>query len=237
MHENKGSGSFRGFLKEKGYYIALILCVAAIGISGYLYYRNTSADPSGQQALSADADTGANSSAEAAGQGDDAVSVIATKPQQTTPSSSGPEESTAPSQAPKKLTVMYPVEGETVNSYAMEVLSYNETTRDWRVHNGVDLAAAEGTNVVAAADGTVYTVYKDDSMGTTVVLQHEGGYTTKYASLADEVAVEAGDVVKMGDVLGQVGDTATVETALGDHLHFSVSLGGVSMDPMVFLGM
>ena len=234
MHDNKGSGSFRGFLKEKGYYIALILCVAAIGISGYLYYRNENADPKGQQSLSATVPAGTNPVSATAGKNDDAVSVIATKPAVTDPQN-GP---TAPSKEtePTKLKTMYPVEGETVSAYAMEELSYNETTRDWRVHNGIDLKASAGTDVVAAADGTVYTVYQDDSMGTTVVLQHEGGYVTKYASLSEDLAVQAGDTVKMGDVLGQVGSTALVETALGDHVHFAVTCDGKSVDPMECLG-
>ena len=53
MHENKGRGSFRSFVKEKGYYIALVLCVAAIGISGYVYYRNTKSPQKEQPSLSA----------------------------------------------------------------------------------------------------------------------------------------------------------------------------------------
>ena len=232
MHENKRSGSFRDFLKEKGYYIALILCVAAIGISGYLYYRNTSVDPQpGQEALSA-TDGAATAPVSNTGKDDAAVSVIATKPQAAAPQDTTP--STVATQ-PKKLATMYPVEGEAVGAYAMEELSYNETTRDWRVHNGIDLAAPAGTDVVAAADGVVYTIYTDDSIGTTIVLQHDGGYTTKYASLQEEVAVAVGDTVKMGDTLGQVGVTALTETALGDHVHFAVACDGKSVDPMEFL--
>ena len=40
MHENKGSGSFRSFVKEKGYYIVLFLCILAVGISGYIFVRS-----------------------------------------------------------------------------------------------------------------------------------------------------------------------------------------------------
>ena len=57
---------------------------------------------------------------------------------------------------------MSPVEGSAIYGYSMEALSYNQTTRDWRVHDGVDIAAQAGTAVCAAADGTVYAVYSDD---------------------------------------------------------------------------
>ena len=119
----------------------------------------------------------------------------------------------------------------------MDCLSYNETTRDWRVHNGIDIAAEAGTTVCAAAPGTVYTVFKDDTMGYTVVIRHEGGYATQYASLAENVTVEAGDVVKMGDAIGTVANTALLESAQGDHLHFSVTYNDQPMNPAAFLAM
>jgi murein DD-endopeptidase MepM/ murein hydrolase activator NlpD len=121
--------------------------------------------------------------------------------------------------------------------YAMNELSYNATTRDWRVHNGVDIAAEAGTQVCAAAAGVVYTVYEDETMGMTVVIRHDGDYTTKYSSLATEVSVSPGDEVALGQVIGCVGDTALLETALGDHVHFSVTCGDEVMDPAEFLSM
>ena len=128
-----------------------------------------------------------------------------------------------------------PLAGEITKDYAMDCLSYNETTRDWRVHNGVDIAAQEGTPVCAAADGTVYTVYNDETMGMTVVIRHDGGYITKYASLAEDVSVKAGDKVTAGQTIGQVGSTALLENAVGDHLHFSVTCNGELMNPKDFL--
>ena len=118
----------------------------------------------------------------------------------------------------------------------MEVLSYNQTTRDWRTHNGIDLAAEPGTAVVSAADGEVYTVYEDEQMGTTVVIRHDGGYTTRYCSLDAEVAVSAGQPVSMGQTIGTVGTTALMENALGSHVHFSVTKDDEPVDPMDFLG-
>ena len=96
--------------------------------------------------------------------------------------------------------------------------------------------APEGTAVVAAADGQVYTVYEDDQMGMTVVIRHEGGYTTRYSSLDAGVAVSAGQNVTMGQTIGAVGTSALMENALGHHVHFAVSRNDESVDPMDFLG-
>ena len=217
MSDKKTNGAWRG----KGYYIALILCAAAIGISGYVYYNQAGDDVTLQ-------DTGTPVAAT-----DGVQSTTTTKPAGT--QSTETTQSTQPTTG--KLATCAPVEGSTVADYAMEVLSYNETTRDWRVHDGVDIAAEAGTSVCAAAAGEVYTVYQDEEMGTTVVIRHDGGYTTKYSSLAEDVTVSAGDTVTMGQTIGTVGSTALMETALGDHVHFSVTKDDAAMDPAEFLAM
>ena len=215
MSKRKFSAKMNG----KGYYIALILCAIAIGISGYLYYRN--ANDTDKQMSNDPVDVVATEDLEA----------VATQPGTTEPSA----EATEPKPAEKSLKTAAPVTGETVAEYAMDCLSYNETTRDWRVHNGIDIAAEAGTPVLAAAAGEVYTVYDDETMGKTVVIRHEGGYTTHYASLGDDVAVEPGKTVALGEKIGTVGQSALMETALGDHLHFSVTLNDKAIDPAEFL--
>ena len=117
----------------------------------------------------------------------------------------------------------------------MENLSYNETTRDWRTHNGVDYAGAEGDPVCAAADGTVVSVTEDDLMGVTVVLRHQGGYETTYAGLQINPCVAKGDTVQLGQTIGAVGTTALAESALGPHIHFCVSYQDMPMNPQDFL--
>lgn len=228
MSNNKNGGIF-----GKGYYIALILCAAAIGISGYVYYRNANETQTQLQEPVSDAAV--------VSQSEEDVAVVATQPRPTQGTievkPSVTEPATTPTQGQLALKTGAPVEGQTVSAYAMDCLSYNQTTRDWRVHNGVDIAAEEGTAVCAAADGTVYTTYNDDSMGMTVVIRHEGGYTTQYSSLAEELNVSAGDTVKLGQAIGCVGSTALVETAIGPHVHFSVTYRDAGMDPAEFLAL
>ena len=214
---------FSGNISAKGYYIALILCAVAIGISGYLYYRNVNDTDQEAAAPSVAAD--------AQGEGD--VQVVATQPD---PDPVGavtiPTQPDQPQSVGKRVS---PVSGSTIAEYAVDALAYNQTTRDWRTHDGVDIAAAAGTAVCAAADGTVYAVYEDETMGMTVVVSHADGYATRYSSLSQETCVTPGDTVKAGDTIGYVGNTALLETAVGDHVHFSVTCSGESMDPAEFL--
>lgn len=213
---------FGGSVNGKGYYIALILCAVAIGISGYLYYSNANQVPSGE----ADVTVAATDSA------DQDLQVVATQPKYDDDNTVEKD----PTVNRKKLQTVSPVEGQIVAVYSMDALGYNQTTRDWRVHNGVDIAAEAGSQVCAAAAGTVYTVYEDDTMGMTVVIRHEEGYVTKYASLDKEVSVKAGDAVTMGQKIGTVGNTALLENAIGDHVHFSVTCDDIPVDPAKFLG-
>ena len=221
MSDNKRSR--RG---GQGYYIALILCAAAIGITGYVYYRNASA------AREVSVEETVSEIPALVPEAED-VPVIATQPpNQTTPA---PTETTPVPTQKQPLKTMSPVAGNTIFGYSMEALSYNQTTRDWRTHNGVDLAAEAGAEVCAAADGEVATVYEDDAMGTTVVIRHADGYTTRYASLAENPLVKPGDTVTMGQTIGYASDSAIVESTLGAHVHFSVTCHDEPMDPAQFL--
>ena len=203
-HNNSGR-IFAG----RGYYIALILCAAAIGITGYLYSRNLNETKETMKVV-----------------GSEPSSEAATEASQ--PASEEPTEKSA-------LKTAAPVAGQTVAEFAADCLGYNETTRDWRTHAGLDIAAEEGAQVCAAAAGTVYSVYDDEELGMTVVITHDGGYTTQYASLAAEVSVLPGDAVALGQPIGTVGTTALLESALEPHVHFSVTCNGDPMDPQEFL--
>ena len=203
-HNNSGR-IFAG----KGYYIALILCAAAIGITGYLYSRNLNNT-------------------------EQTMKVVGSEPTSEASTEASQPSSEAATEKPTLKTAA-PVAGQTVAEFAADCLGYNETTRDWRTHAGLDIAAGEGAQVCAAAAGTVYSVYDDEELGMTVVITHDGGYTTQYASLAAEVSVIPGDAVALGQPIGTVGTTALLESALEPHVHFSVTCNGDPMDPAEFL--
>ena len=227
----------------KGIVLIAVLAAAAIGIAGYLFSRNSVQEVTAQEPM---IDNMAVSTQEPLSVTESATiptasslpQVKASEPaQDITPQQSVPQTTATEAPAKKTFTTTSPVSGDTIGDYAMDCLSYNETTRDWRTHNGIDLAAEDGAPVCAAADGTVYTTYEDDTMGFTVVIRHDGGYTTKYSSLKEELAVKPGDAVTMGQTIGYAGDTALIETVMGSHVHFSVSYQDEPMDPEEFLAL
>lgn len=95
-------------------------------------------------------------------------------------------------------------------------------------HSGLDLAAATGTPVRAAATGLVVLAAADaGGYGKHVVIDHGGGISTLYGHLS-EMAVQAGQLVLAGDAIGKVGSTGN---STGPHLHFEVRAQGRPLDP------
>lgn len=100
------------------------------------------------------------------------------------------------------------------------------------LHNGVDLGAACGTPIKAAADGTVLSEYFQTAYGNRIIIDHGVqmgvGVTTIYDHMSG-YAVSVGDRVVKGQTIGYVGNTGW---STGCHLHFTVMANGVAVDPM-----
>jgi murein DD-endopeptidase MepM/ murein hydrolase activator NlpD len=100
-------------------------------------------------------------------------------------------------------------------------------------HNGVDLAAAAGTPVVAALDGTAHVVPALTGYGLHVVVDCGDGITVIYAHLSS-VVITDGAQVALGQQLGTVGSSGN---ATGPHLHFEVRRDGVAVDPQDYVAL
>jgi murein DD-endopeptidase MepM/ murein hydrolase activator NlpD len=96
-------------------------------------------------------------------------------------------------------------------------------------HKGVDVAMAYGTEVKAAAAGRVVFAGERGGYGNMVIVEHAGGQQTRYAHLSAG-AVQTGDTVDAGQVIGRVGSTGR---STGAHLHFEVLDHGQAVDPKV----
>jgi murein DD-endopeptidase MepM/ murein hydrolase activator NlpD len=98
------------------------------------------------------------------------------------------------------------------------------------IHEGIDIAAASGVPVLAAADGRITATFRGLRSGLTVDLDH-GGFTTRYAHLS-AIKVRRDQTVAAGTVIGLVGNTGVTT---GSHLHFEVRRGGQPVDPLPLL--
>lgn len=104
--------------------------------------------------------------------------------------------------------------------------------RNGNNHDGIDISAATGTPIFAAADGRV--IYSDDKLsgyGNLLIVRHEGSWATIYAH-NDRNVVAKGDFVSQGQKIAEVGQTGR---ASGPHLHFEVRFGKSPKDPLKYL--
>ena len=99
-------------------------------------------------------------------------------------------------------------------------------------HTGWDIAAPQGTPIVAADSGSVATISKGGAYGNAVMIAHGSGMVTFYAHMSS-ISVAVGQVLNKGDVIGSVGSTGW---STGPHLHFEVRINGEPYDPRGWFG-
>jgi len=104
---------------------------------------------------------------------------------------------------------------------------YQGTKVDQQVHLGYDLAVTQHVGVVAANDGRVVYAAPLGIYGNCIVVDHGYGLQSIYGHLS-EIGVHEGDIVTRGQVMGKSGQTGL---AGGDHIHFSMQLEGIQIDP------
>jgi murein DD-endopeptidase MepM/ murein hydrolase activator NlpD len=147
-------------------------------------------------------------------------------PTQLTPQPA-PAEPAVPSAADDGTgpSLVWPVKGDIVSSFG---------PKPGGLHNdGINIAAAEGTPVKAAAGGTVaYAGNELKGFGNLVLIRHDNGWVTAYAHMA-QIAVKKGDKVASGQQIGTVGQTGSIDSP---QLHFELRHGKDAVDPTAKLG-
>ena len=138
---------------------------------------------------------------------------------------------TAPStQAPSSAGWVSPVKSYTLTSaFGMRV---HPISGRWKMHNGVDMAAPQGTPIYAAKSGKVTkTAFQAGGAGYYVSINHGDGFTSVYMHMTHYI-VSPGTYVNAGQVIGYVGSTGG---STGPHLHFGISYNGSYVNPMNYV--
>lgn len=230
--------------QDKGFYIILILCVAAIAISGYVLFFAPFSGGASMESVDYTPDVAQGNARIPTVTGgfpdEDTVGVIlpdalpAETKQEEPPAEAKPDGETKSAQetTAQKPVWVQPVRGEVVQAWSGDQLVYHKTLGDWRVHEGVDYLATSGTRVYAVANGEVIEVTRDELWGTSVTIRLSDGRAATYRGLSDDPKVKTGSKVKAGDVIGAVAAVLPAEADIGAHVHFELrDKDGVSVDP------
>jgi len=123
---------------------------------------------------------------------------------------------------------IWPVEGWVTSGFGYRASPFSGRRE---FHAAIDIAARSGKEIVAPADGIVSDVDRRSDIGNTVTIDHGNGLSTSYGHLL-KCAVHKGKGVKRGEVIGFVGNTGR---STGSHVHYSVHLNGVAVNPRKYL--
>lgn len=126
------------------------------------------------------------------------------------------------------IALQWPASGTVTAPYGFRV---HPKTEEKQFHDGLDIANATGTPVVAAADGTVILAEYSGGWGNVVLIRHDDDWVTRYAHL-DAIETKEGDKVEAGQQIGRMGFTGN---ATGSILHFSVYYRDQPADPAMYL--
>lgn len=227
--------------KKKGahFYTAVAICILAVGVAGYTTYDSikrfagpdedalvsktqqryqvqTTIEPSDDEISSSSYDYSSVMNSFDSKHNDDVRT----------------QETAATAEA---ATIIYPTSKDIIKGYSGDTPVFSKTLNDWRVHNGIDLAAKQGSKIKAITNGKVADIFNDELLGTTMVIEHDGGFIAFYSGLGETTLVNAGDTVESGQEIASINDIPC-EAADGYHLHLSIKKDDKFIDPVEILG-
>lgn len=128
----------------------------------------------------------------------------------------------------------WPVNGNILLDYSMDQTTYFPTLDQYKLSPAIALQAAEGTPVVAAARGTVFSIEEKSQTGTTVTMELGSGYQAIYGQLTN-LTVGEGDMVEKGAVIGYINTPTKYYSTEGSNLYFAMKRNGEPIDPILYL--
>lgn len=231
-NKNNETNNFVKFIESKGFYIVLILCAAAIGVSGYVLFFTEPKDSGYTLELPVVTKTETPVTAQLPD-----VKIEVEKPQTAKTPEPKPEpkpETKAVSKnvpVEQKAVFLPPVNGAVSQEYSKGELVFNPTMGDYRTHNGADIDCEPNTRVAAISDGKVQKVWKDELYGNCISISHANGIVSKYLGLGEKMSVKEGQKVTAGDIIGVSGTTNVTESHKGEHLHIEVQKESQYVNP------
>lgn len=130
--------------------------------------------------------------------------------------------------------MLWPVNGQVLIDYSMDATTYFPTLDQYKYHDALVLGCEAGEPIQAAANGKVVSIRENEETGTTMVMDLGNGYQAEYGQMK-EVAVEEGQTVESGTILGYVSEPTKYYVEEGANLYFAMKKDGKAIDPMIYI--
>lgn len=226
--------------KNRNFYIALTLCVAAVSAAGWSTYQSVKnfLSPVGVNSKAKHIDPQKSEKHKPIIEPE--KSEISTNNQnaeskrKSQAASIGTEETKSVSAEPESNLIIYPSTKNIIKEFSGDNPVYSKTFSDWRTHQGTDFRAEEGSIVKSITDGTVIDITNDSVYGTTVIINHSPGFTAYYCGLGDNTIVKKGQEIRTGDDIGSI-KNVPCEILDEPHLHLMISKDNKFIDPILIL--
>ncbi len=224
----------KSIIKNKAFYIALVVCLVALGLTSYATVTRLNQNDTLTQSIPESSSSTVSFSAV-----DQTVSDVSYPRDSSSLEEENPPVATATDSPVDDDSVLVgaapfftlPVAGEIIKEYDPKALQYSETYKDWRLHLGIDFAGEQGSAVFSCAQGVVEDVYNDSDLGTVVAIDHGQGIVAFYCGLNAKPLVKAGEQVESGKQIGVI-DTVPTECVEQPHLHFYMEKDGEPVSPL-----
>ncbi len=228
---DKSKGNVIKFLNGKIFYVVLIISFLAVALAAWAGLEGIDTAKVPNESDINSSKTPLNSAVSPDDTNDPTVSEPDSTPE--TDTDNAPDKETEAADGAVAAFFVRPLLGDTLKTFSDTQLQFSKTYGDFRLHTALDIVAEQGAPVVAAGNGTVTAIYKDDLLGTVIEIDHGNTVTARYCGLADVVLVNKGDTVDSSIQVGSVG-TVPSEAEDGAHLHLEFYLNGKPANPENF---
>lgn len=128
----------------------------------------------------------------------------------------------------------WPVNGNILIDYSMDQTTYFPTLDQYRLSPAIAVQAVESAPVVAAVNGTVFSIEEDVKTGNTLTMELGNGYQAIYGQLKD-ITVSEGETVTKGTIIGYISEPTKYYDVEGSNLYFAMKKDGEPIDPIAYL--
>ncbi|MGL4911456.1 MAG: peptidoglycan DD-metalloendopeptidase family protein [Romboutsia sp.] len=215
-------------LEKDGFYLALFACICLVAVGGVWFTKNNVDELASSNGF-------VNNNEESKNK--DELHLIEKENNDAVPTTTESEENLEKAkekeaQKNKEESKLSFLGKEIVREYSVKEPSYSKTLNLWEIHKGLDVSSTKGQEVKALLAGKIVDVFKDDEHGMSVKVKSDNDVTVVYSNLNEKISVKKDQAIKEGQSLGNVGETSTVESEDGPHVHIEAFKGKESIDPM-----